>query len=75
MKIRKNRILLSLIFSFLLGSYNGYIALWKNSDPEPICIWEYPAAALPAADRAALERGIRIETQEELVRILEDYLS
>ena len=65
----------SLLFLFILGSSDGFIALWKDSDPEPVRVFPYSIASLPEADRRALEQGIRIETETDLTRLLEDYLS
>lgn len=75
MKKRNKSFLFSLILSFILGSYNGYIALWEGMDPEPIRIFPYKTTSLPAADQAALEKGIEIDSMEKLVKMLEDYLS
>ncbi len=63
------------LFGFLLGVYEGRIALWKDEKSEPYKIFPYHARMLPADDRRALEEGIRFESVEELVRMLEDYLS
>lgn len=65
----------SLLFLFILGSSDGFIALWKDSNPEPVRVFPYSIASLPEADRQALEQGIRIETETDLTRLLEDYLS
>lgn len=64
-----------LMFTFLLGSYKGYLALWQDNDPEPKQIYPCAVASLPDADREALEKGIYIGTNDELSRRLEDYLS
>lgn len=66
---------LVLLISFLLGSYNGYIALWKGSDPEPIKVFPYKVSSLPPADRSRLECGISIDSIQDLEQMLEDYLS
>ncbi len=63
------------MFGFLLGIHEGRIALWKDEDPQPYKVFPYHARMLPADDRRALEEGIRFESAEELVRMLEDYLS
>lgn len=65
----------SLLFLFILGSSDGFIALWKDSDPEPVRVFPYSIASLPEADRRALEQGIRIRSETDLTRLLEDYLS
>lgn len=66
---------LSLIFLFILGSHNGYIALWRDGNPEPAEVFPYCVASLPEADQNALKQGIEIENEESLLRLLEDYLS
>ena len=60
---------------FLLGIHNGQIALWQDEDPQPVKIFPYSAQMLPVADRRALEEGIRFESKEDLIRLMEDYLS
>ena len=65
----------ALLFGFLLGVHDGRIALWKDEQPEPVKIFPYHARMLPAADRRALEEGIRFDSAEDLVRLLDDYLS
>lgn len=64
-----------LFFGFLLGIHEGKIALWQNEDPEPIKVFPFYAKFLPAADRRALEEGIRFESEEDLKRLLTDYMS
>lgn len=64
-----------IVLGFLLGIHNGQIALWRDEDPEPIKVFPYSAQMLPVADRRALEEGIRFETKEDLLRLMEDYLS
>lgn len=68
-------IYLALIFTFLLGTHEGFVALWRHGDQRPAVVFPYRAANLPPADQQALEKGIRIETEAELARLLEDYLS
>ena len=65
----------SRFLGFLLGIRGGFIAFWPADQPENAEIFPYSAASLPETDRKALEHGIPIETNEELVSILEDYLS
>ncbi len=65
----------ALLVSFLLGIHDGRIALWKDDDPEPVRVFPYYANALPPSDRAALEKGILIEGESNLNRLLEDFLS
>ena len=73
----KKRQLFSLIlmFGFLLGVHEGYIALWRSGQEEPLQVFPYRAEMLPRTDREALIRGIEIKDGTELAGILEDYLS
>ena len=65
----------TLLFGFLLGISDGYIALWKEGNPRPLQVFPYRAEYLPSADQQALEKGIRINDKQELKHLLEDYLS
>ena len=71
----KHKKLLSqlLLLGFLLGIHNGRVALWKDPDPEPYKVFPYPASALPPEARGALEKGIRIDSMEELNKFLENF--
>lgn len=76
MIIKKRNILpLILLLGFILGSEHGFVALWKNGNTDPIRIYPYSTASLPDADREALEEGIPVERPEDLIILLEDYLS
>lgn len=65
----------TLIFGFLLGISNGYIALWKDGYTKPLRVFPYRAEMLPAADQQALADGIHLDDDAALIRLLEDYLS
>lgn len=74
MKLRRG--ICSLVLAgFLLGVHDGYIALWKGEDPEPVRVFPYSAELLPPEDRAALEKGIPIRSREDLTALLEDFCS
>lgn len=60
---------------FLLGIKDGYVALWKDNSVIPLEVFPYKAQLLPPEDQQALEKGIRINSQEELMHLLEDYMS
>ena len=66
---------MGLIFGFLLGVQNGYVALWKDGNPEPLRVFPYLAENLPEADRMALEQGIHLNNRLQLIQLIEDYLS
>ena len=59
----------------VLGSWKGYVALFRGNDEEPWQIFPTMVAALPDADREKLEEGIIIRSDAALTEILEDYLS
>ena len=65
---------LLLAASFLLGVHDGFVALWKDGEPNPR-VFPYRAELLPEADRRRLEAGIPIPNETELHRLIEDYLS
>ena len=66
---------LLLAFLWILGSYKGRVALWKDGKPDPVQVFPYRVENFPPRDRKALEEGIRINTDRELIQLLEDYLS
>lgn len=65
---------LILAAGFLLGIHNGYIALWRDGNPEPQ-VSAYRADLLPPEDQRRLKEGIRIDDEAQLIQLLEDYLS
>lgn len=74
--MKKKKILLNfLLFGFILGVYEGKVALWKDHQKDPIKVLPYQVSMLPQADQKALEKGIHIESLSQLHKMLEDYLS
>lgn len=72
----KNKLFaLILITGFVLGSHNGYLALWSGDTIEPDRIYPYRVSTLPPEDQKALRKGIHAENILELTQLLEDYLS
>lgn len=65
----------ALALLFLLGNHKGYLALWKEDNPEPYQIFPVKIDSLPEADQKSLERGIRARSDLELAGLLEDFLS
>ena len=72
---KKYSTIFCLLMTFILGSHNGYIALWREGNAEPARVFPYQVSALPEKDQKALEKGIRISSRSELVEMLEDFLS
>ena len=61
--------------TILLGVHKGKVALWKDNDPEPFKVFPYRVSLLPDEAQQALRKGIRVESMDELNRMLEAYLS
>lgn len=75
LKFRHRITAAAIVLGFLLGSFKGYVALWKDGNPEPIQIFPCPVDTLPETDQNALEQGIHARSEMELNGLLEDYLS
>ena len=71
----KQFLCLGLMFGFLLGIQNGYVALWEDGKADPIRVFPDSASNLPPADRQSLEQGIHLDSKLQLVQLIEDYLS
>lgn len=68
-------ILPALLLGFLIGNYNGRLAIWKNDDPEPYRVYPCPVYLLPKEEREALQKGISINSMEDVEEFLENFLS
>lgn len=64
-----------LLLYLTLGCFRGYLALYDRGASEPKQIYPCQVSSLPDADRQALEDGIPVRSEEELQRLLEDFLS
>ncbi len=59
---------------FVLGEYEGKLALFRESSPKPYRILELELYLLPEEDLETIRSGgIIVETQEELEKLLEDW--
>ncbi len=74
-KIKRQFLTYLLLLGFLLGSYKGRLAVWKGDDPQPYRVYPCPVYLLPKEERDALQRGIRIDSMEDLSAFLENFLS
>jgi hypothetical protein len=73
--MRHTFIYLSLFSAFILGAHKGDLALWLSPGGQPDYVFPYSVSALPPEDQQRLKDGIRIESKDELIGLLEDYLS
>ena len=70
-----NLLCCALLATYLLGTHDGNVALWKGQDPEPVKVFPYSASQLPEDARKQLEAGIPINSLRELRSLIEDYFS
>ena len=73
--MRRFCVYLALFWAFLLGSRDGFLALWIMPEKEPAYLFPCPVSSLPPADQKLLAEGIRVKSKEELMALLEDYVS
>ncbi len=64
-----------LFFGLYLGLHNGFLALYRQSEPEPAWVFPYRAALYPKIDRQALHEGIPVESEQMLQQLLADLMS
>ncbi len=57
----------------ILREHEGQIGIFREGEADPIRVLPVFVFTLPAADRAALRRGIRAESAEALTHLIEDY--
>jgi len=60
---------------FVLKDYNGRLALFEFGGAEPIEVYDVYTSSLPGEESARMASGILARDEEELLRILEDYIS
>lgn len=64
--------------AFLLKSYMGKLAVYKvgkNNEVTLSYVLEVPIDLLPEADKTKLENGIKVENEDELLLLIEDFIS
>jgi hypothetical protein len=58
---------------FVIGAYEGNIAVYMNGAPSPQTVTDIELQTLPQLDRLAIESGIEVGSYDELLMRLEDY--
>jgi len=72
----KQKLLTGLLALYvILGTWKGYVAVFRPGNEEPWQIYPTPVASLPEPDRAHLEAGITVRNEQILQQLLEDYTS
>lgn len=61
----------AILFSFLIGIHDGRLAIWRDEDPKPVKVLPVPTVLLPGDVQDLLRQGIRVESDEELAKLLE----
>ena len=59
---------------YLLGDYNGRIAVFETERKQPLKVYEVFTSSLPYNDAQTIRKGIKI-TEEELNKYICDYMS
>ena len=54
---------------------DGKIAVYKNDDDTPLYVYSVLVKNLPPQDQEALKNGITLDSNEKLIRLIEDYTS
>lgn len=65
---------LFILLGFLLGIQGGRVAIWRNDDPQPIRVFPWSTALLPAPIRQALENGIYVEDDSDIGKLIDEML-
>ena len=60
---------------YILGTYNGFAAVFRYGEEQPEQILDTRISALPQSIAEELRRGIKAATEENLQRLVEDYCS
>ncbi len=55
-----------------LGAWQGSVAVFDGGDGTPRSVTDITLSSLRAADRALIERGVPVASEEELLALLED---
>ena len=58
---------------YIVTVYDGNIAVFKNTDKKPITVLDCPVSYFPKEDQTLLQIGIRVESLNEAMQLLEDY--
>lgn len=61
--------------TYIIKSYNGKVAAFESGNDEPFRVTNILIDELPNKDREILTNGLEVDSQKELIAILEDYCS
>ncbi len=60
---------------YKISVFNGKIAVFEGDSKLPYKVYDTYINSLPDEDRINLEKGIRVNTSSELIKIIEEYTS
>lgn len=60
---------------YILREFEGRLAVYFNDEPNPQKVFDVYTSTLPPYDRGQLQQGVAINSYEELVQRIEDYIS
>lgn len=60
---------------YTLSVYDGRIAVFENSDSQPIEVFDVYVSSLPYNEQVELRNGLTAADRDELQRLIEDYTS
>lgn len=60
---------------YTLSQYDGKLALFKRGYSMPVEIYEVYLSSLPQDEQSKIKSGISAQTDEEILKIIEDYTS
>lgn len=59
---------------YILRENMGFVAVYTQESPkQALTVTDIETASLPELDRRELEKGIAVDTHEELLQLLEDF--
>ena len=60
---------------YILGEYDGKVALYKRDFAMPVEIYDVYLSSLPESERQLLKEGITAQSDEQAQKLIEDYTS
>ena len=60
-------------YAYIPRDYKGKLAVYEMDGAQPLEVYEVYTHLLPESDVLHLQKGIPVETEEELHRLLEDF--
>ena len=60
---------------YVVASYKNKVAVYSNGSIEPTEVFDIYISSLPEADRDLLVKGIEVDSDDELYKMIEDFTS